>query len=389
MGISGGILSLGICIFNLVKAYDVIIIGGGLAGLTAALHLSQNQLEVLLIEKQVYPHHKVCGEYLSNEVKPYLEALGVRLPKAVAIEKLCLSTNKGTTVVTQLPLGGMGISRYALDEALYLKALEKGVAFAFESVNTVDFVTNNFEVHTSSGVRYLAEIVVGAYGKRSALDKQLDRKFIKSKSPWLAVKSHYEFKEFPDELVALHNFRGGYAGLSKTETGAVNFCYLVNYKSFGEYQDVEHFNNNVVRENPFLKEFLDTATPLFEKPITIGQLSFKKKQLVEQHMLMCGDTAGLIHPLCGNGMAMAIHSAKIASELILAFFGTKEYQRKDLEAAYTRSWRAAFSKRLAAGRRLQSILLNHRMADHLIHLAIKSPGLLKRIVKSTHGQPLT
>ena len=49
---------------------DVIIIGGGLAGLTSALHLSKKGFKVTLIEKHDYPRHKVCGEYLSNEVVP-------------------------------------------------------------------------------------------------------------------------------------------------------------------------------------------------------------------------------------------------------------------------------------------------------------------------------
>ena len=60
-----------------MKKYDTIIVGGGLAGLTCALHLSQQNCSVLLLEKYSYPHHKVCGEYVSNEVLPYLNSLGI------------------------------------------------------------------------------------------------------------------------------------------------------------------------------------------------------------------------------------------------------------------------------------------------------------------------
>ena len=52
---------------------NVVIVGGGLAGLTSALHLTQSGLGVTLIEKNPYPRHKVCGEYISNEVLPYLD----------------------------------------------------------------------------------------------------------------------------------------------------------------------------------------------------------------------------------------------------------------------------------------------------------------------------
>ena len=371
-----------------VKVYDVIIIGGGLSGLTAALHLSQNHFSVLVIEKLRYPHHKVCGEYLSNEVAPYLRKLGVSLPNPVNIDTLQLSTVKGTTLKTTLPLGGMGISRYALDNTLYKKAIENGVELEFNLVKSVDYVENIFHLLTVTGIRYQAEIVIGAYGKRAGIDKQLGRNFIKNKSPWLAVKSHYQLKNFPDELVALHNFRGGYAGLSKIEDGAINFCYLVNYKSFEVYKDIEHFNKEVVSQNPFLAQFLEAASPLFEKPLTIAQVSFERKQAVERHMLMCGDAAGLIHPLCGNGMAMAIHSAKIAAELITAYFGTKSRNREILENQYSYEWKAAFNGRLAAGRRLQSVLLHPVWADRLMQLAVKSPKLIRKIIKTTHGQPL-
>ena len=62
---------------NKLPNFDVIIIGGGLAGLTNAIHLSKFNRQVLLIEKDSYPKHKVCGEYISNEVLPYLNSLGI------------------------------------------------------------------------------------------------------------------------------------------------------------------------------------------------------------------------------------------------------------------------------------------------------------------------
>ena len=371
-----------------VKVYDVIIIGGGLAGLTAALHLSKYPFSILVIEKHKYPHHKVCGEYLSHEVVPYLNHLGVVLPNPVNIKTLQLSTVRGTTLTTPLPLGGLGISRYTLDNILFTKALANGVEVVVDTVKAIDFQEDDFSIRTADGRNYAAHMVIGAYGKRSAVDKFLKRKFINSKSPWLAVKAHYSVKNFPDELVALHNFKGGYGGLSKTENGEVNFCYLANYKSFTQYKDIQHFNEQVVTENPFLSEFLSAASQIFERPLSIAQISFERKRSIERHMLMCGDAAGLIHPLCGNGMAMAIHSAKIAAELIVRYFENAAFDRKMLERQYTRNWEATFRSRLTTGRRLQSILLHPYWADKMMRLAVQSPKLLRTIIKSTHGQPL-
>ena len=56
--------------------YEVVIIGGGLAGLSAAIDLKKRGRSVGLIEKASFPRHKVCGEYVSNEVLPYLQSIG-------------------------------------------------------------------------------------------------------------------------------------------------------------------------------------------------------------------------------------------------------------------------------------------------------------------------
>ena len=369
--------------------YDIIIIGGGLAGLTAAIQLATEQYSIMLLERYVYPHHKVCGEYVSNEVMPYLEDLGVKLPKTVSIDTLQLSTRKGKLLQTKLPLGGFGISRYAFDHALYKKALSAGVTVNFETVKKVTFLKDSFNVNTERENKYSAKIVIGAYGKRSGLDKQLNRNFIGKNAPWLGVKAHYKFPEFPDNLVALHNFEGGYGGLSKTETGAVNFCYLVSYKSFKAEKNIEKFNSTFISRNKFLNQFLEKAQPLFDEPMSIAQVSFEGKQLVEDHILMCGDTAGLIHPLCGNGMAMAIHSAKIASEKIDNYFKNPEYGRIKMESDYKKEWTNAFKRRLQTGRILQSILLNPVASDFLMGAIAKSPGFIRSLINSTHGKQLS
>jgi len=373
-----------------VYDYDVIIVGGGLAGLTAAIHLSQEKHSVLVLEKKQYPHHKVCGEYVSNEIVPYLKKLEVPIATsgAVQIDKLEMSTASGKSTQTKLPLGGIGISRYGFDNLLFEKALENGVQVVFEAVKTIHYLDDFFKVNTENDSTFTSRITIGAYGKRSMLDKQLKRDFMEQKSGWLGVKAHYEFDEFPDNEVALHNFKGGYGGLSKTETGAVNFCYLASYQSFQKEKNVIDFNENVVAKNPFLNHFLGKAKPIFDEPLTIAQISFEQKKSVENHILMCGDTAGLIHPLCGNGMAMAIHSAKIASELISKYLNNQDYNRGQLETEYANSWNSAFKHRLWMGRQLQSLLLNEEMSNLALKAVTTAPPLLRKLIKTTHGKPI-
>jgi len=372
-----------------VDRYDIIIIGGGLAGLTSAIHLASEGYNLILLERYPYPHHKVCGEYVSNEILPYLKSLGVTLPDTVAIDTLQLSTKRGKLLQTKLPLGGFGISRYTFDNALYKKALSLGVSVKFETVKNVTFLKDTFSVYTENENTYSAKVTIGAYGKRSGLDKQLNRNFINKNSPWIGVKAHYVFSEFPENLVALHNFEGGYGGLSKTESGAVNFCYLASYKSFQTVKNIEKFNLKVVARNKFLNQFLRNAQPLFDEPMSIAQVSFESKQAIEGHILMCGDTAGLIHPLCGNGMAMAIHSAKLASERVHTFFRNSDYNRGKMESDYRTEWKNTFSQRIQTGRVLQSILLSTRASNLLMGTITKSPGLIRSLIKRTHGKPIS
>jgi flavin-dependent dehydrogenase len=367
---------------------DVLIIGGGLAGLAGALHLSKQGLSVTLIEKTAYPKHKVCGEYISNEILPYLDWLGVDVSQLhpAAIKAFEFSSVSGGVLSARLPLGGFGVSRYALDHYMYEIAQAGGCTIIEGAVTDVTFHDDEFSV-IASDRKYKSKIVLGAFGKRSAIDQLMARDFIKKRSPWLAVKAHYSGL-FPDDLVALHNFEGGYCGVSRVEGDAINICYLADYDTFKQYKNIAHYQAAVLYKNKHLKNIFENSTMLFDKPLTISQVSFEKKEPVENHVLMMGDTAGLIHPLCGNGMAMAIHSAKIASELVISYHAGK-LNRVQMESGYRSAWDKTFSSRLNTGRMLGRALENKFATRQLLGILNLFPSLLPHIIKRTHGKPVT
>ena len=369
------------------KNFDVIIVGGGLAGLTAAIHLSSAGIKVLVIEKNKYPRHKVCGEYVSNEIRPYLEELGVDPEKlgAVSIDHFEMSTQKGKLLKSKLTLGGFGISRYALDMELAETAKSKGAEIIQDVVTEIDFMSDAFSVRTRSGRQFVSRISIGAFGKRSFLDKKLNRQFMSKKSPYLAVKFHAE-GQFQDNLVALHNFKGGYCGVSKVENQKINLCYITNLKSFRKFRNISEFQQQVLFRNKYLESIFRNVKPVFKEPITISQISFAPKYPVENHILMCGDTAGLIHPLCGNGMAMAIRSAQIASDLIIKFFKGQLNDRNSLEIDYKKAWKKEFKNRLLAGSLISNLLKYEWLTDQFATLLRIFPILLTRIISLTHGK---
>jgi len=372
------------------KNNHIIIVGGGLAGLTSAIHLSKNGFDVTVIDKNEYPRHKVCGEYISNEVLPYLDWLGVN-PEVLHptnIKQLIFSTGTGATIHGNLPLGGFGISRFTFDHYLFQKAVAQNCKVVEDTVTEINFLNDEFSVTLSNNAILKSKIVIGAFGKRSNMDQKMHRDFIVKKSPWLAVKGHYE-GDFPNEIVGLHNFKGGYCGVSKVENNAINICYLADFETFKQYKNIEEYQKNVLYKNPILKTIFENATAIFEKPLTISQISFDKKDCVENHILMIGDTAGLIHPLCGNGMAMAIHSAKIVSELVTKYFRQEIISRESLEKEYYNIWKSHFSKRLKMGRFLGKLLQQQQLSEMLIRVFAWFPSLLPMMIRQTHGELLT
>ena len=369
--------------------FDVIIVGGGLAGLTNAIHLSKFKQRVLLIEKNSYPKHKVCGEYISNEVLPYLNSLGIDPIKegAKKISKVQVSTTKGDLIKAELPLGGFGMSRYFLDSLLLKKARFNGVQVLKDSVDSIRFKNEVFTVQTKDSKSFQSKIAIGAFGKRSALDLKMDREFIKKKSPYLAVKLHVK-GDFPENLIALHNFKGGYCGVSKVENNSINLCYITEYNSFKKYKNITDFQKQVVFKNKHLKKIFEESTSVFEKPLTISQISFETKKPVEKHIIMCGDTAGMIHPLCGNGMGMAITSARLASVRILQFLNGEIKTRESLEKQYFKDWNNEFKTRLKTGHLIASLFRSQTVSQIAYSILKIIPFLLPKMIQFTHGKQI-
>lgn len=371
--------------------YDIAIIGGGLAGLALSIQSAKAGFKVVLFEKEQYPFHRVCGEYISLESWDFIESLGLNLSELnlPIVNRLMVTAPNGNSIEQPLDLGGFGISRYTIDKALY--DLAKGLRVRVEAgvkVDDIVFEADMFSVHSSVGI-IQSRVAVGSFGKRSNLDVKWKRPFILGKQKkldnFIGVKYHIDI-DWPKDLIALHNFKDGYCGISNIEEGKTCLCYLTtaqNLKTHGG--SIAFMEQAVLKANPHLKKIIEKAIHLYEAPVTIAQISFERKSLIEHHVLMVGDAGGMITPLCGNGMSMALHGSKLAFETIAPFL-RNEITRESMEQRYARVWTNTFGKRLTVGRWVQRFFGKIWMTNLFIAILKPFPFLVRAIVKQTHGE---
>lgn len=374
-----------------LQKFDVVIAGGGLAGLALSVQLAKQGYNIAVLEKEQYPFHKVCGEYISMESWDFLKNLGLDLESmnVSTITHLQVSAVNGKLLEQKLPLGGFGISRYVLDHELVKIARLAGVVVEENTkVNDITFNETGFIVDTLQN-SYKAVIVCGSYGKRSNIDIKWKRPFATASgnklNNYIGVKYHIR-TDFPANTIALHNFKNGYCGISKIEAEKYCLCYLTTADNLKKSQGlIPVMERTILSENPYLKKILNESEILFETPLTIAQISFDKKAQVENHVLMIGDAAGMITPLCGNGMSMALHAGKLAAGQVDLFL-QGNISRAEMELQYTRSWQQHFAKRLKAGRRIQRLFSRSWLTNFFIATIKHFPGVVNFLIRQTHGK---
>ena len=366
------------------KLYDCAIIGGGLAGLCLAIQLAQQGHNVVLIEKNTYPFHKVCGEYVSMESWEFLMRLGLpldtlNLPRITNVQ---VTAQNGYTASTALDMGAFGISRYTLDFELSKLAKQAGVHL-IENCKATDVKLNNktYYITTTQG-NYTAKLTCGSYGK---ITPAFITKPIANKGSYIGVKYHIK-TSFPADVIALHNFKNGYCGISKIDNETFCLCYLTTTKNLQDNNnDIKQLEKNVLMQNPHLYKLFTEATFLFDKPLAISNIGFNKKSTYVNDVLMLGDAAGAIAPLCGNGMSIGMRASKLLANNINQYL-QNNITKQELITNYTREWSANFSARIKIGYYLQQLFGKHFSTLWSLKLLNNLPFLFKKIVSLTHGK---
>lgn len=378
--------------FDAAVMFDAAIIGGGLAGCSAAITLAEYGFRVVVFDAKSFPHHKVCGEFLSPSSQLYLRSLGVwpavQAINPASIRDVSVITRHGNCWHTALPGTGLGISRWTLDQILVQHAKCMGVTFLEKtSVSDVQgsldtgFVLNARSLH---GLQtFAARSVIAAYGKTSNLDRVFTRSTPTRRSEFIALKNHFYGSSLADSI-NLYTFPGGYCGLSAIEADRTNLCLLVRKDVFRQVSDgaVERFVAWMCTQNPTLGDWIRTAEQVYPRWMSISQFSFEPRSVIERDMLMAGDSAGLIAPLSGDGMEMALRGGRIAALAVHCFL-TSHWSATELCQNYTQLWHRAFGTRFSLARLLQFVLLRSPLADAGLRLLNHLPTVGSFIVRQT------
>jgi flavin-dependent dehydrogenase len=359
---------------------DVAIIGAGPAGSTLAALLAKRGVRVALFDRDLFPRDKLCGEFLSYDALPILQPLGVldAIDAAVAphIER-CRVIGAKRTYEFALPKAARGVSRMFFDDLLLRTAAANGAQrFDGQTVAALDEVR--------------APVIVGAWGRWGRFDQQLKRAFARDRSHRnFGFKRHYSeelrgTRGTPRNSIDLYSFARGYLGVNAVEGGITNICGLVHASRLAGHKGRwDSFVETIRAEEPRLEELYAAHAPAQEGYLSSEPVIFRARSAVEGGVFMIGDASGIIDPLTGNGMAMAIQSALLVAPMLLRLVGDPS-RRVEIENEYRRAHRAFFAPRIAWSRSVAMLLSRPRLLDAAL-ATVRSPRAGETFLRRTRA----
>lgn len=376
---------------------DILIIGGGPAGSTTALYLSQLGFDITLIEKKIFPREILCGEFLSKEVTDILKELNLfddfLLLKPNELKSFRAVDDTGIELKSKLNFDAYSMKRSIFDSLLLEKAKDRNVNVIqpAEVISTIKSDSNFIsDIEDSTGIKLQikSKLVIAAYGKKNILDKILQREFVDKKSNLNGVKFHLPINllknSFSDEI-RIYTDKELYCGMNQVSDDEMTVCFLENRKQ-SKIPSRERLVDVIKSNKYFKKIFFDEAIEYIKSTniYGTGNIYFGSREVVVDGIIMVGDAARVISPLAGDGIGMALESARMLFEIINKF-GVDDTNREKIYSVYKKQYKRVFNKRLYTAKIIQGIILNRKSRGLGFGLAKNYPALLPYLIKFTRS----
>jgi flavin-dependent dehydrogenase len=365
---------------GMTRAYDLIVMGGGPGGTSAAITAAREGCRVLLIERGRFPRHKVCGEFVSTESLALLKWLLGDSQRNLLQRALPLSESRlfldGRMVRVPVNPSAASIARYDLDHALWNAADDAGVSALQETTVQGIEGENPFRVATSAG-EFRGRAVVNATGRWSNLKLAENHS---SGTRWLGLKAHFHGDMEPS--VDLYFFDGGYGGVqpvrSPDGSTLLNACALVR-------PGVASTLEEVLGCHPLLAARSRSWTAAFA-PISTFPVILRQPIPVSGSVLNAGDAAGFVDPFVGDGIALALRGGNLAACTLFGFLRGESTLEQALEG-YQRAYRRSLHPAYRASSLLRRFLgVPRSLRGALLSACESSPRLARYLVEATRSK---
>ena len=374
---------------------DVIVIGGGPAGCSAAIGLSRLGYNVVLFYQAKFPRDKVCGEFISPAADPILDRLGIlsRIetlnPKR--LKGVSISSFEGEEFSIDYPFQpglaerptSLSVSRYELDSLFVEEAKRAGVEvreqykateFLFEDdcvigIRGWDGNKTSFSIH--------APLVIDAGGRNALSLKKFQLKEEPVGGVKIAMAAHWEGAQIADDYCYMHVSDPGYTGISNVGSDRANVVLVVDRDSMnGENPD--KFYLDTVMKNSQRYKILRNAKCL-ESVRTVESLAFSVKSLPCGGLLMVGDAMGFIDPFTGEGIYLSLRSSEIAVEVAVKALENFNFSRDALNIYEVRR-KKEFDKKFLLSRVLQKLICSQFFCNQVVRALKGDRGLAETLV---------
>ncbi len=371
--------------------YDVIIVGAGPAGTTAALYANQFNLKCLLVDKAFFPRDKVCGDALSGKSVRIMRELNLvdevgqldgsiinRITFGSPSHKQFDINLKGSKNKDHIKQGFV-IPRKIFDNYLFEKA--KLITDVYEGFSVTDLIYDNNKISGIKGLdkdknqkEFNAPIVMGCDGANSIIARKLNLYSMDMQNTAVAIRCYYENVKGLTDQIELHYVNEvlpGYFWLFPAGDGIANIGIgLSKNDAKKEKRNLRQILEDVISSKYFKDRFLD-AKPL-EKPVgwnlPLGRI--QRKNYGDGFMLL-GDAAGLIDPFTGEGIGNAMVSSKYAMQIAAKAIKMNDYSKAVLSEYDKLLW-AEIGKELKTSSKLQDLAKYSFLLNFVINRAARN-----------------